>query len=73
MKVIDVDQQKDQAQHRDLRDSRCDWDRVWFLAPINDLLPTVTKEVLYPAQGVGKIMEYLYDVESCKLLFQCSR
>ena len=27
-KVIDVDQKKDQAQHRALRDSGCDWDRV---------------------------------------------
>ena len=50
-KVIDVDQKKDRAQHRALRDSRCDWDRVWFLALNNDLLPKVTKEGLYPAQG----------------------
>ena len=42
---------KDRAQHRALRDSRCDWDRVRFLALNNDLLPTVTKEGLYPAQG----------------------
>ena len=50
-KVIDVDQKKDWAQHRALRDSRCDLDRVRFLALNNDLLLKVTKEGLYPAQG----------------------
>ena len=40
---------------------------VRFLAPNNDLLLTATKESLYPAQGVGRLVEYFYDVEGCKL------
>ena len=47
----DGDQEKDRAQHLALGNSRCDWDGVQFPALNNDLLSTVIKEGLDPAQS----------------------